>query len=240
MKTLKESILKSVKAGVYADVEAWCKKYEPFYGDYIITKDLTIAPKSKDLNLRLDFLFYNELPEYIKFETPYALNIGLSGSKINIKSFRGLPQKCHYVGISGHIKNLPKLEIEANILVLNAEVSNMDNIYINNPREGVLTIFNFDKVHFGKLHFSNLTQIKMLDKIGKEFARNVASKAPANTRWHAYYEREKDLKTPIGEKCEKALNSFFGTLKLDNCTTISYSKKYEFVKHNNQWYKVEK
>ena len=239
MKTLKESILSSTNTGKEGKIKEWCKKYEPFYGDYVITKDLKIAPESKDLNLTLDFLFYDELPGYIKFEKPYGLNIGASGRKLNIKNFRGIPEKSHWLRIVGYIKNFPKLEIETNTLILNAEISNMDDIYINNPREGWLTIINFNKAHFDKLHFSNLTMIKLIDKIGEEFARKVASKAPANIKWHPYYQREKDLKTPIGEKCEKALNSFFGTLNLDNCESISYSKKYVFVKHNNQWYKVE-
>lgn len=64
MKTLKESILKSVKAGKYALVEEWCKKY--LKSDYEITKDLKINLKDNRLNLHYED--YDELPDYIEFE----------------------------------------------------------------------------------------------------------------------------------------------------------------------------
>lgn len=65
--TLKESILKSVKAGKYALVDDWCKNNITNENGYVINNDLTISDKNgAGIFIKSDC---KDIPSYIKFNT---------------------------------------------------------------------------------------------------------------------------------------------------------------------------
>lgn len=65
--TLKESILKSVKAGKYALIDDWCKNNITNENGYIINDDLTISDKNgAGIYIKNDC---KDIPSYIKFNT---------------------------------------------------------------------------------------------------------------------------------------------------------------------------
>ena len=243
MKTLKESILKSVKAGKYVLIEEWCKKY--LKSDYEITKDLKINLKDNKLNLHYED--YDELPEYIEFEDNPKLYLSISSFENPvIKSFRGLPKICGFLIINREFKEIPKLSIKANFVSLACKDAKTDNFYFEffeTPERESTLIVNY--VSFKNVHVNNFKCLSISDdsRNGKIVYMKLLGFAPTNTapkkNWLCKNEE-------LIRYCDKPwingaqkIAKYFNGLDTTDLETIDLGTKAKVIKHNNEWYKIE-
>ena len=152
MKTLKESILSSTntgKSGIKQQIEKWCDEQNIYFGGYTINSKYEIEPPfgASILNLynfeNSEYPEYDELPKYINFASnkELAVQIGEIGANLNIKSFRGLPEKCRGIHILGKTDKLPYLKIDTKNLALAVKAKTIEGIECPDCR--ILFVYNF-------------------------------------------------------------------------------------------------
>lgn len=241
MKSLQESIIKSVKAGKYALTEEWCKKFKPFNGFYKINEKNEIV-RTKGDTLTLDFIEYDELPEYIQFASDPYLKVVIGGiynlryAKRNIKSLRGLPKKCHNISILNcYLRNLPKLEIETEYCFIRAEIDNIEGLYVNFYGACELWIKDDIGKTLDPLHIKGVKVIDFVNDFyfGDEFSKAIARKAPMNKYRNKY-------EFPVTEEGLNVINTFFGNnIDISDLEEIRYTQNSKLVKRNGMWYRCK-
>jgi hypothetical protein len=245
MKSLKESILGSTNTGkqkILKDkIEEWCDEQNIYYGGYTINSKYEIEPNisSALLNLYSEDYGYDELPEYINFASnkELAVQIGEIGAKLNIKSFRGLPEKCRSIHIQGRTDKLPYLKIDTKNLALAVKAKTIEGIEC--PNCEVLFVYNFNTNNFKQMKLTGLKEIILrMGNVSSEFEKKVASLAQSNYHPEYYNILDRYLKHPIDEKCEKELYKFFGNIDLSNVERIDCAGKEEFIQYKGKWYKI--
>ena len=90
MKSLYESILKSVNAGKREKKKKWCQEHNPFAGNWEITKDDEIACTQVGNTLILPFDTFSELPDYIQFKDDNILKV-----MVGVSSYANLNINCN-------------------------------------------------------------------------------------------------------------------------------------------------
>jgi hypothetical protein len=256
MKTLKESILSSTKTGkqkVLKDkIEEWCEKYKPFNGFYKINSNNEIETITGN-ELILDYIDYDELPEYIQFADNKNLTIYIGGDASsyskrtiirNIKSFRGLPKICYDLYFNNcHIKKLPKLEIKLNNCLFRAEIDEIDEIhldFLDFQNTGVLDMRtltfkeNFTK-SFKNIYVKNVEAIDIINDsyFSEEFSKAIGKKSRLNRSRNKY-------EFPVTEEDLDVINTFFGkTIDISNLVRINYTYNLKLVKYKGLWYRCK-
>lgn len=247
MITLKESILSSTKtgkSGIKKLIEKWCDEQNIYYGGYTINSKYEIESNIGSTLLKLyseDYGYneYDELPEYINFAShkELAVQIGEIGAKLNIKSFRGLPEKCRSIHIQGRTDKLPYLKIDTKNLALAVKAKTIEGIEC--PNCEVLFVYNFNTKNFKQMKLTGLKEIILrMGNVSSEFEKKVASLAQSNYHPEYYNTLARYLKHPIDEKCEKELYKFFGNIDLSNVERIDCVGKEEFIQYKGKWYKI--
>lgn len=250
MKTLKESILSSTNTGKEAvkriRIEKWCDEQNIYFGVYKINNKYEIEPAFLGAGLLNLYNFnnseypkYDELPKYINFASnkELALQIGEADENLNIKSFRGLPEKCRSVHLKGKTDKLPYLKIDTKNLALALNAKSIEGIECPDCR--VLFVYNFNVKNFKQMKITGLSEINLRPgNVLSEFTKKVASLADSNYHPAYYNIIARYLIQPINEKCEKALYNFFGNnIDFSNIEKIECID-YAFVQYKNKWYKI--
>lgn len=253
MKSLKESILGSINTGkqkVLKDkIEQWCEKYKPFNGFYKINSNNEIET-AKGNELILEYIDYDELPEYIQFADNESLTIYIGGDHRsyskrtiirNIKSFRGLPKICHGLYFNNcHIKKLPKLEITLNHCLFRAEIDEIDEIHLDFKNSGQFDTCkltfkeNFTK-SFKNIYVKNVEVIDIINDsyFSEEFSKAIGKKSTLNRSRNKY-------EFPVTEEDLDVINTFFGkTIDISNLKRIYYTYQLELVKYKGLWYRCK-
>lgn len=239
MKTLKESILRSVQAGKYTIIEEWCKKYlqDPF----------TINSKNEVCmsyhRLTLDFEDYNELPEYIQFADDDRLEISLLDreSSGKVTSLRGLPKICKNLYFYLE-KEIPALEIKViNEVELRKEPKITGDIYLKTP---FISLYNGDKIDFKKIHIEGLESInvkyssfysRLFKKCIKPFIKDAILNSAPRGRFDYFVRIE--YKHPLPNDPKSGIEKAFGDLgDLKKLEAIYYSEKRSLINYNGDWY----
>lgn len=254
MKSLKESILSSTKTGkegISDLIEKWCKKYKPFNGFYKINSNNEIeTTKGNEImgnDLILEYIDYDELPEYIQFAENEFLKIYIGGEynkrtiTRNIKSFRGLPKICKDLYFwNCYIKKLPKLEIKLNHCLIKAEIGEIEEMHLDfysskSDYDCELAIKEDIGKSFKNIYVKNVKVINIVNDFyfGDEFSKAMARKAPMNKYRNKY-------EFPVTEEGLKVINTFFGkTVDISNLEEIQYTQNSKLVKHNGKWYRCK-
>ena len=255
MKSLKESILGSTNTGkqkvLKEKIEKWCKKYKPFNGFYKINSNNEIeTTKGNEImgnDLILEYIDYDELPEYIQFAENEFLKIYIGGEynkrtiTRNIKSFRGLPKICKdFYFWNCYIKKLPKLEIKLNHCLIKAEIGEIEEMHLDfysskSAYDCELAIKKDIGKSFKNIYVKNVKVINIVNDFyfGDEFSKAIARKAPMNKYRNKY-------EFPVTEEGLKVINTFFGkTIDISNLEEIQYTQNSKLVKRNGLWYRCK-
>ena len=249
MKTLKESILSSTNTGKEAvkriRIEKWCDEQNIYFGGYTINSKYEIEPPfgASILNLynfeNSEYPEYDELPKYINFASnkELAVQIGEIGANLNIKSFRGLPEKCRSIHLIGKTDKLPYLKIDTKNLALALKAKSIEGIECPDCR--ILFVYNFNTNNFKQMKLTGLKEINLrAGNVSSEFEKKVVSLAQSNYHPEYYNTIARYLKQPIDEKCEKELYKFFGNIDLSNIEKIDCLGKEAFIQYKDKWYKI--
>lgn len=248
MKTLYESILASTKSGVYNEIKKWCDEHNVYDGKYIINKDNTISPTIPDAQLRLHFMGYDHLPDYIKFKEADDINViigpprGISASAMSIiKSFEGLPVKANSIKIAlSNNRELPKLKIAIKTsFTLNAfnlksykdleiDFYGKDDLQCELNLKTDAPLKNIQVKHVKTIDFVNDFNI------GDAFSKAMNRKSEKN-KYKGHFEHE------IKPEGYKAIEDFFKDTGIDltDCICIQYTQASQLLKKNGKWYRFK-
>ena len=169
MTTLKESILKSVKAGKYALIEDWCKKYirENQYkiqSDYKITNagnwDIYLVYTDKDLFPEAP----DTIPEYIQFGK-LTRNFVI-GEHINEITQEQLPEICEgcYIGNVVTLKNNLHFKVRSRFAFLCNSYFNRVKTFSKIEKGFAIEYTEYKENSFLDLSYSDI-KLKDLNKI---------------------------------------------------------------------------
>lgn len=169
MTTLKESILKSVKAGKYALIEDWCKKYirENQYkiqSDYKITNagnwDIYLVYTDKDLFPEAP----DAIPEYIQFGK-LQQNFVI-GEHINMITQEQLPEICEgcYIGNVVTLKNNLHFKVRSRFAFLASSFLKREKAFSKIEKGFTIEYTEYKENSFLDLSFSSI-HLKDLNKI---------------------------------------------------------------------------
>ena len=264
MKTLYESILddedilinKSNKYAEIAIIEKWCKEHDIYRGHFKINSKKEIESTQPYMRLYLTYEDYDELPKYIKFagneNIDLTIGMPLEGpthhvKKINIKSFRGLPNQVRYLNIKVYADYFPELKI----------ICNDCWIYIDSATKGIEKIkLDFKGRIRKELHirslgvhadrdyndFSKMFELKGVECInfvndfnfGDSFSKAIARKAPMN-------KYKKQFENPITEEGLEVINTYFGKNNdIKDLKYIQYTQNSQLIKHSDgKWYRFK-
>lgn len=245
MKTLKESILKSVKAGKYALIEDWCKKYNIYEGKFKINTQGEIEPTIGFPFLELKFEDYTELPKYIKFaDHPYlGIVINTKQPNLDITSWEGLPTNADRFIIRGEIGSLPKITLNGLSLCTFAGCINNQKEIVdinfrklqNHPNHhNELSLNKGFETFIKKFKFKNLSAIDVRShfsetSIGNELLKQLGKDAPVNK---SSYD-----KNAVTEKGVKKIYDLFKDINMSDVDTIFLGWLTTLKKENGIWYK---
>lgn len=241
MEALKESILKSVKAGKYALIEEWCKSHDIFKGDFKINSENKIEctnPSCKYLEI---VLADDEIvPDYIKFANNDSLTCKVYGTKYyyNGKTLdlHFLPEICYWTVIKMQVNLLTNLYTRTHELLIEGTADKMSNIVFDN------SYFRPSFV-YGKLCLKEFYKHKSIAS-----TKMVISQVDSMDITHAKImakELEKQLK-PLPHKkiftpkYAKILSEFLGKdVDTDRLRYIKVNASLLLAKNDNgEWYKV--
>lgn len=251
MKSLYESILKSVNAGKRAMIEKWCQEHNPFAGNWEITKDDEIACTQVGNTLILPFDTFSELPDYIQFKDDNILKVmvGVSSyANLNIKSLRGLPKLCGKLIIKGRIRELPDFEIKCGYFALHTpNLKKTGKIKIEMFGEGGSDdrVFRIKDMPYeeGKgfadllpnLHVNGARQFDAMNcaYLGDTFSKLMNRKAEMN-KYVGRYE------FPISDDALPLIEKYFGkNFDMSKLEEIVYTQNSELIKKNGKWYRCK-
>ena len=251
MKSLYESILKSVNAGKRAMIEKWCQEHNPFAGNWEITKDDEIACTQVGNTLILPFDTFSELPDYIQFKDDNILKVmvGVSSyANLNIKSLRGLPKLCGKLIIKGRIRELPDFEIKCGYFALHTpNLKKTGKIKIEMFGEGGSDdrVFRIKDMPYeeGKgfadllpnLYVKGARQFDAMNcaYLGDTFSKLMNRKAEMNK----YVGR---FQFPISDDALPLIEKYFGkNFDMSKLEEIVYTQNSELIKKNGKWYRCK-
>ena len=228
--SLKESILRSVKAGAYSIIDEWCKTHldKTFYS---INQNNQIEIKN-DAVINLDD---KEVPDCIKF-APTSRTIYLNSKKSKKVDLSFLPSWCSVLYLFIKADEISNLITKANYIDFHVDARKYINIVFADNNNGYgcrLTIG--DGTSIKELKNMDLDKVYVLcikdkSEMGLEFESELANKAPMN---HSHY-----LHEPIGDEAKKTFDKIFGKdINKMELTAIRYCNKYEYYKRSDKWYK---
>lgn len=247
MKTLYESILRSVGAGKHVMIEKWCNENQPFDGHWEITKDEEIACTQTGNSLTLPFDTFSELPDYIQFKDDNFLTVFVGFStygKPNIKSLRGLPKLCNKLIIKGNINELPSFEINTNVFELYTPyLRKTGKIIINMVGENREIRIKDMPYEEGKgfadllpnLYVKGATYFNAVNcaYLGDTFSKLLNRKAEMN-KYVGHFQ------FPISDEALPLIEKYFGkNFDMSRLEEIVYTQNSQLIKRNGKWYRCK-
>jgi hypothetical protein len=241
MKTLKESILKSVRAGKYGLAEQWCKDHNIFNGNFEILSNGKIRRKGPE-SLVLAFNDYTEIPDSIEFADDPGLYIIIGDPQnfsnidyIKITNFNKLPKKCRCLNIIENIERLPQLDICVEEVNVYGKIKEIDGLRINFSSGRKKFTFNYlTEKQLKNVYITGVAYIDFRSNVdaNKTFTKGLR-------KYKAEYNKF-NKETPISEECEKFIKDFFGkNIDLSHTLDIVYGKIYMLKQIKEKWYKVK-
>ena len=251
-----ELIGRSIEDSELNIIEKWCREHKIYNGKFKINSKKEIEPVNPTSRLELTYEDYDELPEYIKFASHDRLDVTIgvpklqgmySNEKINIKSFRGLPEQVRYLNIKVNLDYFPELKITCNGCWVNI-YSAFDGI------EKMKLDFKgriIKELHIRSLgmsahrdynDFSKMFELKGVERIdfvndfnfGDSFSKAIARKAPMN-------KYKNKFETPITEEGLEVINTYFGKNNdIKDLKNIQYTQNSQLIKHSDgKWYRFK-
>lgn len=247
MKSLYESIISNSKIGIKSTIEKWCIDHNIFDGKFKINADNTITSTYPGAVLRLYYGGYDELPEYIKFEsneyTPVIIGPekGKSVDMVRkIKSFRGLPSVAHSIRLvlPYSMTELPPLKIKLyhsfSLRALN--IRKYNDLDIEFDKTGIAqTNFKLDtEAPLENIHVTGASVIDFVNdgNIGDAFSKAMNRKAEMNKYKNKYT-------FPVSDAALDIINTFFTGIDMSSVEEIQYTQNSKLVKHDGKWYRCK-
>lgn len=242
---LKESILKSVKAGKYALIEEWCKNHD--IDNFKINSSCEIEMSNKYPFIELFFNDYDELPDYINIANHQKLCINLESERANsIKSFRGFPKECGSVMIDGCNGTIPELKIRCNsgFRLIDVDITKPFEVEMCGEYRGMATLHHCNIKNLKNLKITNCNNIQI---IFSPFFDKIAEKILNDS--HINYNKGLDERhfsdsTCAPKKVKKVIEKFFSKfLDYDKLDMFKFSivkdgidRYYLVEKYKDEWY----
>lgn len=226
-------------------IEKYLKPHNP-YSQFVITPNNTISMDVKRRSIKIVFDGFDELPEYINFESDIMSTVIIECRRgSHIKSFRGLPTKAKEMtvhagynsgeaGIKGKMPDW-SIEIDKKFRFFASAVQSFGKF---NIKCGDMTTIKIDtkveslkglKITGKNIILDFVNDFNMGDKISKLLNR----KAPMNKYRGQFVE-------PITEAGLDAITTFFkGIVDLKNVYKIGYTQASCLERHNGKFYRCK-
>lgn len=226
-------------------IEMWCEEHRIFDGKFKVNDKYKIEKTDKNSVLYLDYIEYDELPDYIQFADDDSLIIKLGlrkedryGYKVGkIESFRGLPNKVYAMVINTNLTYLPDLEISCPRITFNTPwVKKYGKIIIHDNKEYI----RFNNTVYGLTEIPKSIRVEGTKALiltncadfGDNFSKLLNRKAPMNN-----YKR---LSDPVTDEGMENVKKFLGkSIDINDLWEIQYTQNSKLVKYRDKWYRVK-
>lgn len=257
MKTLnnyiKESILDDEdvlmnNANKYSEIyiiEKWCKEHDIYSGHFKVNSAKYIEPTDNYFTLILNYEDYDELPKYINFAGNVDIRLVIGKGtymtkKVNVKSFRGLPNICSELLLRLNTQYIPDLNIKLNRIIFNTTAYNFGkfNITFFGDRSTLRIRELGYRWEEGDLSFLKAKGVRVIDVVndfnfGDRFSKQMARKAPMNKYKNKFTD-------PVTDAGLEVIYNFFGkTIDTTKLEEIGYTQQSKVVKRNGKWYRCK-
>lgn len=255
MKTLYESLLDdedilikdTIEHSKKRIIEMWCEDHNVFDGKFKVNDKYKIEKTDKNSILYLDYIEYDELPDYIQFADDDSLIVKLGlrkGDRFEYKvgkigSFRGLPNKVYAMVINTNLTYLPDLEISCPRITFNIPwvKDYRGNIIIHDNNQYVRfnnTIYGLNEIPKNfKIEGAKTLILTNCADFGDNFSKLLNRKAPMN-------KYKNKFEFPVTEEGIENVKKFLGkSIDIKKLQEIQYTQNSKLVKYKDKWYRVK-